>query len=364
MKKLFSIVALVLITFAVNAQNKEEFNPYWYLQLQGGAGYTIGESTNWVDHLSYPAVGLNIGWQFSPIVGARINFNGFEGKGAMPRQGGDILWNWNYAQGGLDFLFNLRHLGGFKGEKVFNPYLFIGGGANYAFNNSAPSMEEYPIELENRWDPSLISPVGRFGLGADFQLGYRVALGLELVGNVLSDKFNSKPGSFVPDFDWQYQALLGLKIRLGKKPVPAPVPVPVPVAEPEPEPEPEPVVEPAPEPEPEPEPEFETFVENIWFNLDKYDIRESEVYKIDNIVRVLNENPKTKISITSYCDVETGTDAHNWKLSENRSNSVKKALMDKGIAEDRIITDFKGSRERPFANPAEKNRVSICVVDD
>ena len=155
MKKLFSIVALLLMAFAMNAQDKAEFNPYWYLQLQGGVGYTIGESTNPIDHLSYPAVGLNIGWQFSPIVGARINFNGFEGKGALPQQDGNLLWNWNYAQGGLDFLFNLRHLGGYKGATIFNPYLFLGAACNYAFNNSAPAMADYPISLANRWDPSL-----------------------------------------------------------------------------------------------------------------------------------------------------------------------------------------------------------------
>ncbi len=363
MKKLFSIVALLLITFVMNAQNKDEFNPYWYLQLQGGAAHTVGE-TQFMKLVS-PAAALNIGWQFSAPVSARINFNGWQGKGALPyNQGDDLLYKFNYAQGGIDFLLNLANLGKYKADRVFNPYLFIGGGAAYGFkNDEAIALEpEHPVSLAKKWDNKLLTPVGRAGIGADFQLGYRVALGLEVVCNALSDQFNSKPGSFKPDFDWQYQALLGLKIRLGKKPVPAPVPVPVPVAEPEPEPEPEPVVE--PEPEPEPEPEFETFVENIWFNLDKYNIRESEVYKIDNIVRVLNENPNTKISITSYCDVETGTDAHNWKLSENRSNSVKKALMEKGISEDRITTDFKGSRERPFANPAEKNRVSICVVDD
>ncbi len=361
MKKLFSIVAMLCIAFVMNAQNKE-FNPYWYLQLQGGAGYTVGEST-FMNQVSLPAAALNLGWQFSPVVGARLNFNGYQGKGALPQQGEDLLYGWNYAQGGLDFLFNLANLGGYKAGRIFNPYIFLGAGANYAFNNGAPAKDAYPIELSKRWDNNLISPVGRAGIGADFQLGYRVALGLELACNALSDKFNSKPGSYTPDFDWQYQALVGLKIRLGKKPVPAPVPVPVPVAEPEPEPEPEPVVEPV-APAPEPEPEFEAYVENIWFNLDKYYIRESEAYKIDNIVKVLNDNPDTKIKVTGYADIETGSDAHNWKLSENRANSVKKALVEKGIAESRIITDFKGSRERPFANPAEKNRVAICVVDD
>ena len=359
MKKLFSIVAMLVITFVMNAQNKE-FNPYWYLQLQGGAGYTVGEAPTFMEQVSLPAAALNLGWQFSPVVGARLNFNGYQGKGYLPTAGTGYAWN--YAQGGLDFLFNLANLGGYKEGRIFNPYLFLGAGANYAFNNGAPAQAQFPVELAKRWDNNLISPVGRAGIGADFQLGYRVALGLEVVCNALSDKFNSKPGSFTPDFDWQYQALLGLKVRLGKKPVPAPVPVPVPVAEPEPEPEPEPVVEPAPAPAPAPE--FEAYVENIWFNLDKYNIRESEAYKIDNIVKVLNDNPKTKICVTGYADIETGSDAHNWKLSENRANSVKKALVDKGIAAERIITDFKGSRERPFASPAEKNRVAICVVDD
>ena len=361
MKRITSIVALLLIVFSMNAQNRDSFNPYWYLQLQGGAAYTMGE-TSFLNLVS-PAAALNIGWQFSPLVGARINFNGWEGKGAIPAQD-PVLWNWNYAQGGLDFLLNLANIDGYKANRVFNPYVFIGGGANYAFNNGAPSMEEYPVELANRWDAGNLSPVGRAGVGADFQLGYRVALGLEVVCNALSDKFNSKPGVYKPDLDWQYQALVGLKIRLGKKPFVAPVPVPVPVAEPEPEPEPEPAPKPVVKPAPAPAPEFETFVENIWFNLAKSDIRESEVYKIDNLVRILNENPDTKIDVTAYCDAETGTDSYNWKLSESRANSVKKALMDRGIAESRITTGFKGSREQPFDKPAEKNRVAICVVDD
>ena len=358
MKKLFSIVALLLIAFVMNAQNKDEFNPYWYLQLQGGAGYTIGEAQNFMDMMSLPAAALNIGWQFSKPVSARLNFNGYQGKGAIAAD--NTIYKFNYAQGGIDFLLNLANLGTYKADRVFNPYVFLGAGVNYAFNNGAPAVATYPVEMANRWDPSNISPVGRAGLGADFQLGYRVALGLEVVCNALNDKFNSKPGSFTPDFDWQYQALVGLKIKLGKKPAPAPVPVPVPVAEPEPEPEPEPVVE----PEPEPEPVFETFVENIWFNLDKYNIRESEAYKVDNIVRVLNENPKTKIKIDAYADKETGTPKHNWKLSENRANSVKNALVEKGIDPDRIAIEWWGDTKRPYENPAEKNRVAICVINE
>ena len=50
---------MLCITFVMNAQNKE-FNPYWYLQLQGGAGYTVGEAPTFMEQVSLPAAALNI----------------------------------------------------------------------------------------------------------------------------------------------------------------------------------------------------------------------------------------------------------------------------------------------------------------
>ena len=361
MKRIFSIVCLVLVAFVMNAQNND-FEKSWYIQLQGGAAHTVGE-TQFMNLIS-PAAAVSVGYQFAPALGARLNLAGFQGKGAIVNNPEDLLYKYNYGQAGVDLLLNIANLFGYKATRVFNPYVFAGIAGNYAFNNGASAY--YPDckgQLENYWEKGSFSPVGRFGVGADFNVSDRVAIGVEVNDNIVNDNFNSKKSS-IDVMDWQYNALLGVKIKLGKKkvapvPVPAPAPAPAPAPEPEPEPEPAPV-----EVAPAPAPEFEQYVENIWFNLDKYDIRESEVEKINNIVKVMNENPETKLEICSYCDVETGTDAHNWTLSENRSNSVKKAIVEKGISADRISIDFKGSRVRPFENPAAKNRVSICVVDD
>ena len=358
MKKLFSIVCLLLVAFVMNAQNSD-FEKSWYLQLQGGAAHTVGE-TQFMNLIS-PAAAVSVGYQFAPALAARLNLAGFQGKGAIVNSPSDNVYKYNFGQAGLDLVLNVANLFGYKSDRVFNPYVFAGIAGNYAFNNGA--SEYYPAykdQLENYWEKGSFSPVGRVGIGADFNVSERVAIGVEVNDNITNDSFNSKKSS-IDVMDWQNNALLGVKIKLGKKKV-APVVVPAPAPAPAPAPEPEP--EPEPEPAPAPEPDFEQFVENIWFTIDKYNIRESEVEKIDNIVNVMNENPKTKIAICSYCDVETGTDAYNWQLSEKRSNSVKKALVEKGISEDRITTDFKGSRVRPFENPAAKNRVSICVVDD
>lgn len=350
---------MLLVAFIMNAQNND-FEKSWYIQLQGGAAHTVGE-TQFMDLIS-PAAAVSVGYQFAPALGARFNVAGFQGKGAIVSNP-DLVYKYNYGQAGVDLLLNIANLFGYKSDRFFNPYVFAGIAGNFAFNNGASAYyPDFKGQLENYWEKSSFSPVGRFGIGADFNVSDRVAVGIEVNDNIVNDNFNSKKSS-IDVMDWQYNALLGVKIKLGKKKV-APVPVPAPAPAPAPAPEPEPEPEPAPAPAPAPEPDFEQFVENIWFNLDKYYIRESEVEKIDNIVKVMNDNPKTKIEICSYCDVETGSDAYNWKLSEKRSNSVKQALIDKGIAEDRIIIDFKGSRVRPFENPAAKNRVSICVVDD
>lgn len=49
-------------------------------------------------------------------------------------------------------------------------------------------------------------------------------------------------------------------------------------------------------------------------------------------------------------------------LSEKRAKIVADALKDKGIAPDRIVTDFKGDTVQPFRVP-EENRVSVCIAE-
>ena len=102
--------------------------------------------------------------------------------------------------------------------------------------------------------------------------------------------------------------------------------------------------------------------QNVFFELNKYVIRESEESKINTIVECLKADPSAKVTVTGHADKETGNSKINLKLSENRANVVAKSLIDKGIDASRIITDFKGDTANPYSVP-EQNRVSICVVD-
>ena len=180
-----------------------------------GAGYTIGE-TAFKDLIS-PAGALSLGYQFNPTLGLRFNVAGYQGKGNVvaPLE----VYKFNYLQGAFDLTLNLAQLLGYKHDRVFNPFVFLGGGVAYGFKNGANNItktnpKEYFAYL---WEKNMVTPVARVGLGADFRLSDAVALTLEVNENVLSDKFNSKKVGH-PDF--QFNALAGLKINFAERQVP------------------------------------------------------------------------------------------------------------------------------------------------
>ncbi|MBP5210335.1 MAG: OmpA family protein [Bacteroidales bacterium] len=359
MKKLFTIVALALIALSVNAQ---DFQKNWYLQLQGGVGYTVGETG--IGNLLSPAAAINLGWNFAPAWTLRFSAQGWQGKGAAFVSGvqgatnsNEVNYKFNYLQGTADIMLNLASIGNYDFYRVFNPYVFIGLGIAAGLHNEAPDRRQ---GMEYRWNKSKYIPMGKAGIGADFRLSDVVSLGLEYNVSGFHDKFNSKKAG---NPDWQHDLLLGLKFDFGRKAPVAPMPIVEPVVYTQPEPAPAPVVEqrPAPQPQPRPAPRFMGKTDNVFFLLDQAIIRPEEQVKIDEIVKVMKENPTTTISVTGYADVETGTAPYNLKLSQQRAQNVADAIIAAGIAPSRVTVDAKGSSERPFSLQA-MNRVAICIV--
>ena len=360
MKRIISILASVALAASLSVANaqKNDFDPYWFLQLQGGAAETIGE-TVWTDLIS-PSAAVSLGYQFSPVFAARLNGNAWQGKGAI-NDGQARVYKYNYVEGAIDLMADLAALfGGYKADRTINPYIFGGVGANYAFGNDEANALSKSFPTTNYlWDGSSISPALRAGLGFNIRLSDAVALNLEGNTSFINDHFKSKKGSKA---DFQIKALAGLTFSFGKaKPAPAPVivppaPAPAPVKEPEPT---KPVVE-----EKEPvivEPAFESLQRNIFFVINKWDIRDSEQLKIDEIVACMKENPETKVRISGYADKDTGTAKRNQFLSEKRSEIVAQAIINAGISKDRIITEYFGDTINPFNTP-EENRVAVCLV--
>jgi outer membrane protein OmpA-like peptidoglycan-associated protein len=389
LKSLTLILAVALgaqVAFAQQSKSDPsvEFNPHWYGQIQGGAAYTIGETA--FKNLISPAGALSLGYQFNPTLGVRFNAAGFQGKGAVvsPLE----VYKFNYLQGAFDLTLNLAQLFGYKHDRVFNPFVFIGGGAAFGFNNGATKVtktnpKEYFALL---WEKNMITPVARVGLGADFRLSDAVALTLEVNDNVLSDKFNSKKVGH-PDF--QFNALAGLKINFGKTTRPsAKYLAELAAAE---------AAAAAEKARLEAEKAAKLAAEkaaaekaaaekaaadklaaekaaaeklaaemrqvNTFFTINSYVISDEEAAKLIRYIDWLKANPDVNIAIAGHADKGTGTKRINQKLSEQRAAAVKDFLVERGIAESRIVSVVaNGDRIQPFEEN-DLNRVVISTIE-
>ena len=383
MKKMKTLMAAALMMFgamSANAQatyeaadgTKYEFQKHAFLNIEAGAQYTLGEAK--FSKLLSPNIQLGLGYQFTPVFGARIQANAWQSKGGWngfrTQVGAEPYTNdfkYKYVAPGLDFMFNLSNLFcGWNPNRVFNLTAFVGGGANIAWGNDeandiAKNLQNLnAYNLEYLWDGSKVRLFGRGGLEAAFKLSDAVALTVEGNANILSDKYNSKNHSGGKmKADWYFNALVGLKINLGKtynKILPPP---------PAPEPEPEPIVEPEPEPAPAPAPApvIEPIRRDVFFLINKTEIRTEEAQKVKDIADYMAKYPESKVVVTGYADAGTGNDKINDRLAAGRADAVVKSLVnDYGISQDRITYDSKGSRVQPFAEN-DLNRVTICIAE-
>ncbi len=87
-------------------------------------------------------------------------------------------------------------------------------------------------------------------------------------------------------------------------------------------------------------------LEDVYFDFDKWEIKESSFRVLDEIVRFLNTNSTLKVSIQSHTDCR-GEDAYNMQLSERRAFSVFQYLVSKGVSAERL--SYKGMGERALA---------------
>jgi len=88
-------------------------------------------------------------------------------------------------------------------------------------------------------------------------------------------------------------------------------------------------------------------LDNIYFDLDKYDIRPDAALELDNVVQVLKDNPGLKIEMGSHCDSREA-EGYNQILSENRAKATVDYLILKGVDAKRLTA--KGYGESRHVN--------------
>ena len=371
MKKAILSCLMLVAGLSVSAQEQKGtteyiFEPNWYIQVQGGARYTTGETD--FGKLISPTIQAAVGYNFNKALGARLGINAWQSKGGYDVTELSYKKDYKFTSiaPALDLTLNLANL--INGIPTKWEYgLFAGVGLNIRSEASddvkavKSDIEALAKTTEYSWTPmpddymkSGVFVTGRVGAFVNYKITDQFSLGLEVNGNILSDKFNYKKAG---NPDSYFNALLGIKYHFGPtystKFIPAPEPQIEYVDK---------IVEKIVE-VPAPTPTIEPIRRDIFFLINKYNIRETEEQKVKDIVDYMRQNPTAHVNVTGYADAGTGNDKINDRLAAQRADAVVKMLTNKyGIPADRITSDSKGARVQPFADN-DSNRVTICIAE-
>ncbi|WP_230937353.1 OmpA family protein [Psychroserpens luteolus] len=85
----------------------------------------------------------------------------------------------------------------------------------------------------------------------------------------------------------------------------------------------------------------------IYFDFDKYDIRYDAEVELQKVLAVMNKYPTITIDVRSHTDCR-GPASYNERLSDNRAQSTRQYLIDKGVAAERLTA--KGYGESRLVN--------------
>ena len=112
---------------------------------------------------------------------------------------------------------------------------------------------------------------------------------------------------------------------------------------------------------------FAQNVRDVFFDYDKYEVRQNEQGTAESDAAFLAQHAGINLLIEGHCD-ERGSDEYNLGLGENRASTIKDWLTAHGVAANRIRIVSYG-KERPFCTTAEddscwsQNRRAHFVFD-
>jgi peptidoglycan-associated lipoprotein len=94
-------------------------------------------------------------------------------------------------------------------------------------------------------------------------------------------------------------------------------------------------------------------LENIYYDFNKFDIRQDAAVELNKLVQLLIDNPEIKIELSSHTD-SVDTEEYNDWLSQKRADAAVEYIVRNGIAPDRLVAKGYGER-KPIARNTNPN---------
>ena len=81
----------------------------------------------------------------------------------------------------------------------------------------------------------------------------------------------------------------------------------------------------------------EEVIHSVYFEFDKYSLKSEQLKGVVDFIHTSDSSRIESIEIFGYCD-DRGKDAYNFKLSQNRANTIQQEFIKNGITNKVIIT--------------------------
>ena len=94
---------------------------------------------------------------------------------------------------------------------------------------------------------------------------------------------------------------------------------------------------------------------NIFFDTDKWELKEESKTELELVVKYLQTNPKIKVQISGHTD-NVGDKAYNQSLSEKRATSVVEYLIAAGIPKMQLVVKGFGEVQPQVPNTSPENK--------
>ncbi|MFH0761671.1 MAG: OmpA family protein [Bacteroidota bacterium] len=107
---------------------------------------------------------------------------------------------------------------------------------------------------------------------------------------------------------------------------------------------------------------YNLLMEPILFDFDSYKLKPAGIETLDKISNALSNHKDFGVQFDGHTDY-IGTEEYNLKLSENRANSAKDYLINKGISGDRIRLQYFGESKPAQDNKDSKGRAQNRRVE-